>query len=81
MIFFLECRVFTLIPSGIHVYLFYKKLHQIKVTRRGPLLGLGELVTTFVQVPLSKTLHSAAPSQPLSGQQLKTAAVLSCSQA
>lgn len=43
--------------------------------------GLGGLVTTFVHVPLSKTLNSVAPLEPLSGQQLKTVAVLSCSQA
>lgn len=34
-IFFLECRVLTLVPSGFHADSFYKKLHQIKVTRRG----------------------------------------------
>lgn len=72
---------FTLIPSSISIYLFCKTLHQIKVTKRQPLPGLPELVTTFVQVPLSETLNSAAPPEPLSGQQLKTAAVLSCSQA
>ena len=45
------------------------------------MLGRGELVTTFVQVPLSKTLNLAAPPELLGGQQLRTAAVLSCSQA
>lgn len=67
-------------PSCIQVYFSYKKLHQIYITRRGPLPGLGELVT-FVQVPLNETLNSAASPELLGGQLLKTVAALSCSQA
>ncbi len=47
----------------------------------GVMSGLGGLVTTFVPAPLSKSLNSAAAPEPLSGQQLKTAAVLSCCRA